>query len=397
MAFFQGQRSPLRVSWGLKMASNQKRSEDKASKKPKRLPEQGIKESQGQMEPAELVEAYERVVASPPPPLNPEDVLALQRSVGNLAVQRLLQERQQGPALESNRPIPDVQRVDGDSPTWRTARQEETYHRYKTGWLDRQEAQRLERPVSQTVIFNFRMIISSSEVSRMLLRFGSGMEIVLHVVQQIQVVNPATGNPMETEHRGEALRPGALSRAPSNEVHIAIRESVAAEPSGLRQTLTHELFHTAVAGPGTSARGRGARGALSFHPRELRGQLVDTQSGLASRLGWPAGWDHPYRFGWFHHPVLDVDVHLDDEPSFHRHVRLPAGTTADSGHRRLFQELIRIKSAHLYERAPPGAFRENPEEDLADSFEMYMNRREQLQSRFPMRYQLLDAYFHTGR
>ena len=88
---------------------------------------------------------------------------------------------------------------------------------------------------------------------------------------------------------------------------------------------------------------------------------------------------------------------MDNEPSFHPRVRQAVATTTDPAHRRLFQELIRIKSSHLYESAPPGAFQENPEEDLADSFEMYMNRPEQLRSRFPMRYQLLQAYFNTGR
>ena len=90
-------------------------------------------------------------------------------------------------------------------------------------------------------------------------------------------------------------------------------------------------------------------------------------------------------------------MHMDNEPSFHPRVRQAVATTTDPAHRRLFQELIRIKSSDRYESAPPGAFQENPEEDLADSFEMYMNRPEQLRSRFPMRYQLLQAYFHTGR
>ncbi len=381
------------------MASKQKGSEGKTSQESKRPPKQGLQESQGQLETAEAVEAYQRAVASPPPPLNPEDVLALQRNVGNQAVQRLLHDRQQGPNLESGQPVPDVQRVDGDSPTWRIARPGETYHGYKTGWLDREVAERLERTVPGPTIFNFRMIVSSPEISRMLLQFGSGLEIVLHVVEQIQVVNPETGNPIETDHRGEALRASPLSRAPSNEVHIAVRESIAGDPGEFRQTITHELFHTAFAGPGTgpATRGIGRRSGLPFHPRDLVGQLVNTESGLSSQLGWPAEWDHPYRFGWFYHPVLEINLHLDNEPSFHPNVRQAAGTTTNPAHRRLFQELIRIKSGRLYEPAPPGAFLENPEEDLADSFEMYMNDREGLRSRFPMRSRLLQTYFYTGR
>ncbi|MGW8319311.1 MAG: hypothetical protein ACWGPS_08705 [Candidatus Promineifilaceae bacterium] len=381
------------------MASRQKGSKGKANQEPKRLPEHDIKKSEGQLEPAEAADAYKRAVASPPPPLNPQDLMALQRSVGNLAVQRLLDERQQRPALEGSHFVPGVQRVGEDRPTWRTARRGETYHRYKSGWYDRDLATSLEREVTPSVVSNFRTIISSSEVSRMLLRFGSGLEIVLHVVQQIHVVNPLTGNLDRTEHRGEALRAGQLSRAPSNEVHIAVRESIAAQPGALRRTLTHELFHTAVAAPGAgpSAGGRRPRGALAFHPRDLMGQVVNTRRGLARRLAWPAAWDHPYRFGWFHHPVLNVDLHIDDEPTFHRHVRQAVGTAANAAHRRLFTELIRIKSGRLYESAPPGACFENPEEDMADSFQLYMNNREHLRSTFPMRYRLLHAYFYTGR
>jgi len=316
--------------------------------------------------------------------------------------------------------LPHIQRSDpeeGQSATWRMARPGETYHGLKAGWPPlRTEAIRaehgatlgdtssptaedLEQPASSVPAESFSMmrtLIGSPEISRMLLAFGSGMEIVVHVVSQIHDVAQPGETAVRTQHRGETLRPGEASRAPASEIHVALTQPVVESRGQLRTTFSHELLHATVAIPsaGWEPRGRGSRRGLPAHPRELVDMLVHPQRGLAGQLGWPSDWDPAYRFGWYEDPTNGVPRHLDNEVTFHSGVSALLEESSTSPRiRQRCERLQSVRQGHQYE----SGFRtdENPEEDLAESFERYMTAREELRDSHPYRFALLDRYFHS--
>ena len=122
--------------------------------------------------------------------------------------------------------------------------------------------------------------------------------------------------------------------------------------------------------------------------------LVHPQRGLAGSLGWPEDWDPAYRFGWYEDPVRRTPRHFDNGVTWELGIRPLLRDPGTSPRvRRQCEHLQSVKQAHQYE----SGFRtdENPEEDVAETFERYMTARPALRNSHPYRFALLDRYFNS--
>jgi hypothetical protein len=276
-------------------------------------------------------------------------------------------------------------------PSVRMARSGEYYHSLRPGWPDPQAARSVERPassVSTETYRGLRLVLVHEAVDRLLRAFGSGMEIVIHVVSAIQTIGEVGQVLSRPNTRGQTLAATHGSTAPANEIHIAITESVARSPADLRVTFSHELFHGAVASPSQrqAPRGRSRRRGFPVHPRELMDILVHPEREYGGR---------PYEFGWFEHPASGIaPMHLNDEYRWGRYVRIPGQAAPDSAIGRLYRELLAVKTQERHERGY--RVEQGREEDLAECFERYATDRESLRRERPRRYRLLEWYFYPG-
>ena len=262
--------------------------------------------------------------------------------------------------------------------------------------------------------FLIREVMVGPEIVQM--RQLGGIEIVFHYVNEI--CNIQGSRVVTTRALGQTLRNREEPQIPRDQVHIAITAAVGS-PEGFRRKVLHELFHGFISAPMPRARqlprGRvmSPRRGLPLHPKDLEDALCYPQDGLARMLHWPSTWNHPYRFGWFEHPVSHNWRNLDNpilqnsrgwrqdsetyswihETDYNNEfLEGCANTHSMDSVRNTCRELLRIKRERLYE--PGFRVMESPEEDLAESFESYLGFHRLFQYH-PMRNELLSLYLHT--
>jgi hypothetical protein len=289
---------------------------------------------------------------------------------------------------------------------WRLARSGEYFHTLKSGWDDTNHAQQLERTFPDNRYFLIREVMVEPDILKM--RQLGGIEIIFHYVNHIE--NVQGSRVLRSSACGQTLRNREEPRVPRDQVHIAITPENSPElekldsPERFRRILLHELFHGFIATPiprsrqspegRVSSPGRGS----PLHPTDLVNALYYPQHGLARMLHWPSTWNHSYRFGWFEHPVSHIWRNLDNPILYNRLNRESLeeciNTTSIDSVRNTCSELLRIKRERLYERGLRVS--ENPEEDMAESFELYLGS-ERFFASHPRRSELLSLYLHTER
>ena len=190
-------------------------------------------------------------------------------------------------------------------------------------------------------------------------------------------------------HRVSRLKSGGQGQARGKEVAVSSRayemkeyykeegqKRVEATPEEeFKSTLIHELLHFVETQTAHLAKKVGV-------PRALKSALVYPEGLAELEL-------NKYAFGWFEHPTAHRILHLDQSLLFGMHPELTIIGTP-------LEEVYKKKQ---YESSPmpQSGMRIDPEEDLAATLSLYLTSersRNHLQSRYPLRYKLMEWYFN---
>lgn len=266
----------------------------------------------------------------------------------------------------------------------------EAYHLYKD--RDRSESLRLERLLTNSERGEMGSAIQDSEIQLMLNQIEQLRPNGVTVVHRVERILPG-------ELNGQTLRPRDSPRLSDNRIDVAIADSGA---SRFQSVLWHELFHAfhdvlltfESRQPRSYRRGRNPL-RLPFAHDLVEALMWPSMNRLARAVRA----NQPYQFGWFENPESHVWLNLRNPRALGELERSSSNTRISQATRNGCEQLLRTLRPIVTGGGYEQGFRylENPEEDMAESFERYQEDATAMSQSHPLRYALLSQYFRILR